>query len=211
MRSKRFPGKVLAPFCGRPVIAHVISRVTKVLSQDQVVVATSKDPSDDPLAYYVKSLGIRVFRGSLPHVVARFQDCLKDYPCEWFFRICADSPLLDSQLLQQMSDVVSEERPKRDLITNIFPRTFPHGQSVELLNAQTFASIDASSLSEEDQEHVTKVYYSHPERFAIMNIESNNPGSAKLRLTVDVPEDIARLESYVKELENQYLPMLSGR
>ena len=100
MSSQRFPGKVLAPFNGKPLIAQVIWRLTQVISADAVVVATSMEPTDDPLAAYVRELGIAVFRGPLSNVFRRFQLCLETYPCTWSVRICADSPLPSSDLLQ---------------------------------------------------------------------------------------------------------------
>ena len=50
MSSQRFPGKVLAPFKGKPLIAAVIGQVTQAVPADAVVVATSGEPADDPLS-----------------------------------------------------------------------------------------------------------------------------------------------------------------
>ncbi len=192
MRSKRFPGKVLAPFAGRPIIAHVIERVAAAVPRDQITVATSTEQSDDPLACYVQQLGVSVYRGSLNDVFGRFQLCLREYPCAWFFRICADSPLLDSTMLQTM--LAYSERTDVDLVTNIYLRTFPKGQSVEMLNSKTFAAIDSGRLSLDDKEHVTKFYYDHPSEFRIFNIESSHPELANTSLVVDTLEDLRRLE-----------------
>src|SRR5712675_887192 len=90
MSSARFPGKVLAPLDGEPIIAQVIKRVSQAVGRDRITVATSDDRSDDPLACYVDQLGISVYRGSLNDVFSRFRSCLEAYPCTWFFRVCAD-------------------------------------------------------------------------------------------------------------------------
>jgi len=192
MSSERFPGKVLAPLGGKPVIARVMTRVTQVIPSEMVVVATSQEESDDPLAYYLRGNGVPVFRGPLDEVFSRFQLCLREFPCTWFFRICADSPFLDSSLMQKMVSYC--DRTEVDLITNVFPRTFPKGKSLEMVNAKTFSAIDSASLTKEEQEHLTKVYYSHSDRFKIINLESGNPALANESFSVDTIEDLRRLE-----------------
>ncbi len=192
MSSTRFPGKVLAPLGGRPVIAHVIWRVAQVISCDRITVATSVEQSDDPLASYVQGIGISVFRGPLDDVLTRFQLCLKEYPCTWFFRICADGPFLDGALLQTMS--AYSGGVDVDLVTTTFPRTFPRGKNAEMLNSATFAAIDPNRLTAEEKEHLTKVYYDHPTEFAIINIESADASLAEECFAVDTLEDLRRLE-----------------
>jgi spore coat polysaccharide biosynthesis protein SpsF (cytidylyltransferase family) len=192
MSSQRFPGKVLAPFNGKPLIAQVIGRLTQAIPADAVVVATSVEPTDDPLAAYVRELGIAVFRGPLDNVFRRFQLCVEAYPCTWFFRICADSPLLQGALLPMVLEY--SQRSDLDLVTNVFPRTFPKGQSVEMLRSETFAAIQADLLSAEEQEHVTKYYYNNPDRFRILNLDSGDPKLGQMSYVVDTIEDIQRLE-----------------
>ena len=194
MSSKRFPGKVLAPFNGIPILTCVIERVNKVIPSSRIVVLTSMDQSDDPLVCYMQSAGISVHRGALENVFARFKSCLREYPCSRFFRICADSPLLDHAILQTM--LIKNDKSDVDLITNVFPRTFPKGQSVEMLNADTFAGIDPHSLTSVQREHVTKVYYEKPENYKIINLESSDKGLAAINLSVDTIEDLYRLQNF---------------
>ena len=206
MSSARFPGKVLAPLDGRPVIAHVVERVAQAIPLRQIVVSTSADRSDDPLASYVPQLGVSVHRGPLDNVFRRLQLCLNAHPCTWFFRICADSPLLDGALLQTMA--AYHERADLDLITNIHPRTFPRGRSLELLLANTYAAIEASRLSAQEQEHVTAVYYVQPTRFRILNIDSGDPSLAKQSVAVDRVDDLSRLEQLLRESSSPVIEAL---
>ena len=201
MSSARFPGKVLAPLQGRPVIAHVIARVTEVMPVERITVATSTDASDDRLARYVRDLGVGLYRGPLHNVFRRLQLCLEANPCDWFVRVCADSPLLDPALLRVM--LTRARRTDAALITNIFPRTFPRGRSLELLHAQTFAGIHAQHLSADEQEHVTTYYYRRPADFTIVNIASEDALAAPPDLAVDTKEDLERLEQVLCELAMQ--------
>jgi spore coat polysaccharide biosynthesis protein SpsF len=191
MSSRRFPGKVLAPFRGRPIIWHVLDRVARALPEVPRVVVTSTDPSDDPLAAYLASIEVACFRGPLDDVFERFRLAARDRGAKWLLRICADSPLLDAHVL---TAVVGAFDPALDLVTTTAPRTFPKGHNAELINAQTFAAIAASELDDEDREHVTRFLHRNRERFRVKNVESGDPALAQQELAVDTIEDLHRLE-----------------
>ena len=192
MSSKRFPGKVLAPFSGRPIVSCVVHSVLKVVALEQIFVLTSTQPSDDPLVAYLNSIGVQIYRGSLENVFDRFRQCLMAFPCPWFVRICADSPLLAPDLLQQL--IEHAIATDADLVTNTFPRTFPKGYSVEVVRSQPFLAINPEQLNAAEREHVTRFYYQNPEQFKIVNLSSKNPELAQTSLAVDTLEDLRRLE-----------------
>lgn len=198
MSSERFPGKVLAPLAGRPLIAHVVDRVAAVVPANRIVIATSTAASDDPLACYVESLGVAVSRGPLGNVFERFRLAISQHPCDWFFRVCGDSPLLDTSLFAVA--VEHAERRHPDLVTNVYPRTFPPGQSVELVRTNTFMRIDDGRLSAGDREHVTSFYYEHPSDFIIINFENPEPVDPSVRFTVDTPTDLLRIGGAIQGL-----------
>jgi spore coat polysaccharide biosynthesis protein SpsF len=192
MSSKRFPGKVLAPFRGKPIVWHVVTRVAQALPDLPRTVVTSTDTSDDPLAAYCDQLGVACFRGPLDDVFERFRAAARGTKASWMLRICADSPLLDSRVLRAVIDGFD---PSLDLVTTTAPRTFPKGHNAELINATSFAAIDASELDADDREHVTRFLHRNPQRFRIKNVESGDPSLAKLELAVDTIEDLQRLEA----------------
>jgi spore coat polysaccharide biosynthesis protein SpsF len=193
MSSSRYPGKMLAPFRGQPLIKQVLNRVQMTAPPQPIVILTSDQASDDPLALYVESLGFAVFRGSLDDVLGRFQACLKAHPCEWVFRVSGDSPLFDGTVMTQM---LQQRHQNIDLVSNVFPRTFPRGRSVEMINTRSLLSIDSALVTDEEREHVTKVFYNHPDRYRVENIESGNLALAQIDLTVDTLEDLQRLETF---------------
>ena len=196
MSSGRFPGKVLAPLGGRPVIAHVLERVAQAVPRDRIVVATSDQASDDPLALYVSSLSVSVFRGDLENVLGRFQACLRDEPAEWFLRISADSPFHDPELIRGLLAQAATSRA--EVVTNTQPRTFPKGRSLECVRVAPFLEIDARRATAEEREHVTPFLYHHPERFRVLNVESGDASLAQTNLCVDTIEDLKRLETLLQ-------------
>jgi spore coat polysaccharide biosynthesis protein SpsF (cytidylyltransferase family) len=192
MSSRRFPGKVLAPFRGKPIVWHVIDRVTRALPDLPRMVVTSTDSSDDPLAAYLAHIGTPCFRGPLDDVFERFRAAAREHGARAILRICADSPLLDERMLRA---VAAAHDDAVDLVTTTAPRTFPKGNNAELINGATFAAIDASELDADDREHVTRFLHRNPSRFRIRNVESGDPSLAEQNCAVDTIEDLQRLES----------------
>lgn len=193
MSSSRFPGKVLAPLAGKPLIAHVLERLEQAVGRERIVLLTSVEPADDPLALFAEFSGFTVFRGDPDDVVGRFQACLAVHSCEAFFRVCADSPLLEPSLFGRLGAAAAAE--SADLVTNTFPRTFPSGLSLELLRAAPFAALDPAALTADQREHVTQVYYDQPERYRIVNVEADEPAVEGETVAVDTIDDLRRLEA----------------
>jgi spore coat polysaccharide biosynthesis protein SpsF len=197
MSSARFPGKMLAPFRGRPLIAQVLERFRQCDLHSRVVVLTSLDPTDDPLADFVANrCAVPVFRGELDNVVARFQAALAEYPCEWFVRISGDSPLIDASLVQAMIRLSDRDH---DVVSNVVRRTFPPGQSVECVRSDVFRAIDSNDLTPDQREHVTKVFYDRPDRWRLRSVVCDDPKWAGVRMVVDRLDDLRALEAGVAQ------------
>jgi len=192
MGSKRFPGKMLVPFRGRPMLEAVTERVRAARTIDGVVVTTTTDASDDPLAAFAEALGLPVFRGSGPDVLERLIGAAGRHPCRLMVRISGDSPLMRPDVIDL---VVSRAGTDVDLTTNVHPRTFPRGCSVEVFPPETLARIAAMSPTDADREHVTALVYRLADRFAIRPILNPAGDESATNLCVDRPEDLARLEA----------------
>jgi len=192
MSSARFPGKMLAPFCGRPLIAQVLERFRELDLYSRVVVLTSVDTTDDPLADFVANrCAVPVFRGELDNVVARFQSALGEYPCEWFVRISGDSPLIDGSLVRAMMRLSDRSC---DVVSNVVRRTFPPGQSVECVRSDVFRALNSNELTSDQREHVTKVFYDRPDRWRLRSVICEDPAWANVRMVVDNLDDLRALE-----------------
>ena len=204
MSSARFPGKMLAPFRGRPLISSVVESVAVGGLRQQMVLLTSVEPSDDVLAEFaVSQCGIPVFRGSLDNVVGRFQSCLESHPCDWFVRISGDSPLMNGLLVKRMIDFIA---PDFDIVTNVKRRTFPTGQSIECVRSAAFAALNSAALSPAQREHVTPVFYEQP-HWKVRSIVCRDPDWAGRRLAVDTPEDLRAVEAFAETEEGRRLDL----
>lgn len=209
MSSRRYPGKVLAPFRGEAMIRHVLRAVEHTFSSEDIVVVTSTELSDDPLVRYIESLGMQVHRGSLNNVLARFQSGAREYPCEWIMRVNGDSPLLFPEVLRLAIPHAAVDAP--DVVTTVFPRSFPKGQNVELIRVSALQTIRMEETTLNDQEHVTPFFYRQPDRFRIVNLDSGNQSLAEVGLAVDTIEDLSRLEQLsIDELRRFHQLVLSA-
>ncbi|MBL6971920.1 MAG: NTP transferase domain-containing protein, partial [Desulfobacterales bacterium] len=128
MGSTRLPGKVLADINGRPMLWHVVHRVQSAKSIDHVVVATSVNPADDPVAGYCLDNGYRYFRGSETDVLDRYYQAAKQFKAETVVRITADCPLMDPLVVDKV--VKTFLKGDYDYVTNTLRYTFPDGIDV---------------------------------------------------------------------------------
>src|ERR1700719_3867389 len=62
MGSSRLPGKTIADVAGRPLLLHVVERVQRARRVDKVVVATTDQAADDPIATLCQQGEIQYFR-----------------------------------------------------------------------------------------------------------------------------------------------------
>ena len=192
MSSTRLPGKVLADLGGRPVLEWVVSRLRDSRELAGVVVATSDDPSDDPVA---EAAPARVVRGPLDDVLGRYAIAARELGFEGLVRITADCPLIDPAVV---NEVVAEWRASEaDYVANVIePRSFPVGMDTEVVSARALLAADAEATDPYDREHVTPFVRSRPERFTQTAVRLDPP-RADVRLTLDTPEDLEHLRAVV--------------
>jgi spore coat polysaccharide biosynthesis protein SpsF len=194
--SKRYPNKVLAPFLDTTVIFHLI-RNLQILNLP-IFVLTSEEDSDTPLTDYLASKHIPFFRGSLNSVVERYMSFMNYSGYENVIRISGDSPLLHPSLVQLCIDS-AKESSEFDLVTNVFPRTFPSGQSIELVSRSLLKAVLRNTSHSNHLEHVTSYAYSNAEMFCIRNF--SNPFTHSLpKMSLDFPEELSSLEIFGRHI-----------
>lgn len=196
MSSQRLPGKVLRSIENRPLLDYVIDIVRRG-DVDELVVATSTDASDDPIAEHCETLDVQCVRGPLDDVASRF--CAVLLACDWdaFVRVSADSPLLDYRLVKWSVEAIRREGC--DLATNIHPRTFPRGQSIEAVRRDVFLKSLAQMTQPGDQEHVTPVLYRHADQLGVINLRASEDFTGR-HLAIDTPEDFEQVARTLAEL-----------
>jgi len=201
MGSTRFPNKVLSIINGKPILEYLIDQVLHKNRDIPLIVATSREKSDIEIVNFCIKNKIDYFIGDLKNVASRFYEIIKIYKFDYFVRICADSPLLDGDLIKKAVSYLDKDV---DIITNVMPRSFPKGQSVELVNCKTFLSNYHKLTSKEDFEHVTRYFYNNSKKFSIFNF-SNNKDLSSLNLSIDTKKDYQKVSKIICNMtKNHY-------
>ncbi len=197
LSSKRLPEKVLKKINGIELIKHIIRNLRISKYNFKIIVATSKNKSDKKLVSFLKRNDIEYFCDSLNNVSNRLLKCAIAYRAKYFIRISGDSPFIDKRILEKMVTFFKKKN-KFDLITNVYPRTFPKGQSIEIIKTNCLKKILSRKLSNYHKEHVTKFIYDNSKLFKIKNI-SNLIDQSNYSLCVDTNKE---LNLFKKKLKN---------
>jgi spore coat polysaccharide biosynthesis protein SpsF len=200
--SRRLPGKVLQIVRGKPMLAYLVERLRRCRQLDGIVLATSNEESDDPVVAFAEALDLPCYRGPLDDVAARLLGAAESANAQALVRISGDSPLIDSALVDRLVLVFREfDRP--DLVTNVAKRTFPKGQSVEVISMDALRSRIFNGMTATEKEHVTENFYKHAYGARIVNVEHTEP-LGDMQLSVDSVEDMLCFEALLDILGAPY-------
>ena len=188
MTSTRLPGKVLLPLAGEPMLTRLVERLRRVQRADGIVIATTTNATDDPIAALCSQLGMPCHRGSEHDVLSRYADAARLHGADTVVRITSDCPLIDPSLIDQV--IAVHEEGDSDYVSNMLPPTWPYGMAVEVFSAAALAQAHAEATQAAEREHVTPFLYWHPERYRLRNVASPVDLSQH-SWSVDTPEDYA--------------------
>ena len=196
MSSKRFRGKVLYKINKKPLIWYLINNIKKSKKVTDIIVATSKNKSDNALTKYLKKINIKFFRGNLDNVMKRLFDLSKKFKKRYFLRISADSPLLDYRIIDKAISLANKKK-NFDLITNVFPRSYPSGQSAEIIRSDILRNaLNNPKITKYDLEHVTTFFYKNNKNYRILNFSTKKKYYNKF--SIDYKNDLGNLKKYFK-------------
>jgi spore coat polysaccharide biosynthesis protein SpsF len=201
MSSRRLPGKVLHRVAGKPLLGYLIERLRRCRTLAGIILATSVNPDDDAVARFCETQGVPCHRGPLDDVAGRFLGVLERTRAEAFVRVNGDSPLLDPRLIDVA--VTRFQGRDADLVTNVLRRTYPPGQSVEVVRGYAFRRAYRLMSEAADFEHVTRIFYRLPDRFRLVGFEAPTDHSG-VRLAVDTPDDLATFAAIIGRMSRSH-------
>ncbi|MBI4309497.1 MAG: glycosyltransferase family protein [Candidatus Omnitrophica bacterium] len=202
MSATRLPGKVLKPLHGKPMLARMIERLKRVKSADIIVLATTDQPQDQPVADLAMDMGIGHYQGSSQDVLDRVLKAAKKYDIDLIVETCGDCPVIDPGTIDRQiqaflgSDV--------DYVGCHLTKTLPFGLDAKLFTTKTLEEVANTTNDPPDRENVSLYIYEHPQQYKLLNIEAKGRyRRPDLRLVVDYPEDFNLIENIYKELYDQ--------
>lgn len=189
MGSTRLPGKVLADLCGATVLERCLTRLHRAHQLSGIVVATSTQRGDDPIADLARARRWNCYRGSEGDVLDRYFRAAQSAHAEIIVRVTSDCPLIEPALVDRVVGRLLRS-PGCDYVSNFIPeRTFPRGLDVEAFTMDALRTAWQEDRNAAWREHVTEFILHHPERFACVGVIDEADNSA-WRWTVDEPDDL---------------------
>jgi spore coat polysaccharide biosynthesis protein SpsF len=204
MTSTRLPGKVLMDLAGRPMLERQLERLARCRNADELVVATTVNADDDPIAELVGRLGHRVFRGSEHDVLSRYAGAAAEAHADVVVRVTSDCPLIDPHETDVVIEALGREH---DYASNSIERDLPRGLDTEALWRDVLERVARMATSAPAREHVTwHIHTEAPEHFAI-NVVRRPFAASDLRWTVDTPEDLELVRAMYDALDLAVRPL----
>lgn len=144
MTSPRLPGKAMAPLQGEPMIWRQVERIRLSRTITKLIVATSVDTADDPLASFLVARGQTVFRGASSNLTERFTRCVEAAgPVTHVVRIKGDSPFVDPAVIDAAVQLALTTGAA--YASNRVRRSYPKGLEVEVVTAAALSSSTAQA------------------------------------------------------------------
>lgn len=184
--STRLPGKVLKPLCGKSVLAHVITRLKKVPSIDNIVIATTTLDEDNAIVDEALANDAFYYRGSKENVLSRYYEAAREYKADVIIRVTSDCPLIDPGITEEI--IQGFLKTDADYMSNKTTPTFPRGLDTEVFTKQALETCFQRSYNNIHTEHVTPYIYLHPDQFSIAEYKWPIDYS-DYRWTLDTVED----------------------
>lgn len=132
--STRLKGKIFKEISGRPMLWHVINRLSFSKLIDKIVIATTLDKEDDRTEEFCRANQILFYRGSVDDVLSRYYEAAKLFNASTIIRITSDCPLIDPVIIDKMLTEFTREEDICDYMSNVVQRTFPRGLDTEIFS-----------------------------------------------------------------------------
>lgn len=201
--STRLPKKQLRTIDDRAMLAYLVDRMNSVPEIDDVVVATTERPVDDPLVDWATDRNLAVFRGEHKDVLARFHCAARAFEAEVVVRANGDNPLLSPAVTQNGIERLREDNfafvTGKRAYTNL-----PVGIGPELLRTNLLSKLIEETTDSFHREHVTSYIFDHEKRFEWGEIPTQQSWEGPdVSVTVDTADDLKNVRNIVSYLPNR--------
>lgn len=200
--SQRLKKKAFLKLNDNTVIENVIERLQLSKTINKIILATSNDYSDNKFINYTNNNNIILFRGPLDNVFLRYLKIIKKNKLKYFLRVSGDSPLIDYRIIDKAYNIFKRNDYK--IVTNVLHRSFPKGQSVEIISSDLFINYQSKiNKNLVYKEHVTKYFYDNYKNFKIYNFK-NKEDSSSFNLSIDTLNDFKKIKKVSNSLKKNF-------
>lgn len=189
--SSRLPNKIMRPLAGKPLLARMVERVLVAERAGTVVVATTTDPSDDPVEALCRDEGFHCYRGDALDLLDRHYQAGIRHNAAAVVKIPSDCPLIDPDVIDRVIGTFETHAGEFDYVSNLHPATYPDGNDVEIMTMEALEIAWREATRPLEREHTTPYLWENPDRFRIGNVVwgTGLDYSMSKRWTIDYEED----------------------
>lgn len=205
MESQRFPGKILAPLLGQPLILWALDRLSRVHAPHTLLVAM---PDTGSQAYEAQRVIQRhgyecmlVSAVNPEDVLGRFALAAQEVEATEIVRVCGDSPLVDPGVVD---DLVSYHRwQSRDADYTGVAAGWPDGTDVEIFTRNALERANDEATDAADREHVTPYLWKPAHGFTTAHMPCPFDLSW-MQYSVDTEQDVRLVSALLSMLLERY-------
>jgi spore coat polysaccharide biosynthesis protein SpsF len=173
------------------MLKRFLERVAMARSVEHIVVATTTESIDDPLATWCRQAGYDVFRGHPTDLLDRHLNAGLSSGADAVVKIPSDCPLIDPAVIDTVLGQWKTQRSLVDYMGNLHPASWPDGNDVEVFSMEILEQAWKMARQPFQREHTTPwMWDGNPNvRTANVSWKSGVDLSMTHRWTLDYPED----------------------
>jgi spore coat polysaccharide biosynthesis protein SpsF len=203
--SSRLPNKVLLPLGGKSLLQQMLERIRAAKFVGKIVVATTKDPSDDVIEKLSDNENIACYRGDALDLLDRHYQAASLFDADAVVKIPSDCPLIDPAIIDSVLYYFLQHPNQFDYVSNLHPPTFPDGNDVEIMTMNALSIAWKEAKKDFEREHTTPFFWENPSKFRIGNVKWDRDLDYSMthRWTIDYEEDY----TFIKTVFNKLFPV----
>lgn len=204
MSSSRLPGKVMMELVNKPVLAHIVERLSYCKMIKNIVVATTNETCDDIVKDYCVNNKIDCYRGNLEDVLDRYYHAAKTFDADPIVRITCDCPVIDPVVVDAViTGYLSGEYDCYGL-----GGKFPDGLDCTVYSFFALEKAWKEAKLKSEREHVGPYIENNPHLFKNGSLELFQ-NLEQYRWTLDVSNDYELLNKIFNALYRTDKPFLT--
>jgi len=202
MASTRLPGKALRLIEGKPLLSYTLERLKQVAGLDEIWLATTQHPSDEPLMLWAVENNVNAFAwpGETDDLVGRVASVVRKAGAERFIAVLGDTPFVDSRFLNRCMTAMNEHPDWESVSADHSEKPSVHSGFLCYRTAG-WQKVDAASQTAHHREHLASILSDKPDIVTVGHIKDDPLYyEGPYRLTVDTQPDFILATKLIEQL-----------
>ena len=190
MGGSRFPGKVLQPLLGQPMLLWQLDRLAYMPSAPAIVVATPPTQENRAIWDLCERHGYQHMAPACDEqdVLTRYAEVAEACEAEHIIRVTGDCPLLDPLVVEALWQTYQQTTPAECLRLS---EQWPDGQDCDVFPCEALFHAAREAHRPSEREHVTPAIWHMSLQARAMACQFDY---SQMQYSVDTPADLAGVE-----------------